>query len=126
METVGRDCEDDDSKLPDAIKPDKFGFLLQDHFHASLEVAEDVLRVRRAKDLERSMKWARMIRKWDFVDRHRKTKLEKRVIKGVPESARGFAWWELSGAKEYQKKYPNYLNLPVDSVNEITVDEVAP
>jgi hypothetical protein len=46
------------------------------------------------------------------------------IIQGIPEAARGYAWYRISGAIDISKDYPDLSILNTDRLDERTVDEV--
>lgn len=58
------------------------------------------------RDNARLQKWEDMLSRWDFVLRSRKERLKARVRKGIPDCLRTKVWYDLSGADEEKKKFP--------------------
>lgn len=115
-----RALEIEDAKL----KPDRFGFIIMDNFHRSLPLSDEVVRLRAAIEEERSVKWNQMIGNWAFMTNFRMGKVVSRVKKGIPDSARPFAWYRLSNGPEVKRSLGPYTAISTSKLTEFIVEEV--
>ena len=95
---------------------DKYGFFLTDTFHKTLGKSPEEVEQRNVKERERTSKWLRMLKKWDFVCKFRQTKLKRRIRKGIPNTIRSWAWFHISNSQKYREKYPDLSKLRVDNI----------
>ena len=98
------------------ILHDKYGFYLTDSFQKMLGKSPEEVGQRNAKEQERTTKWLRMLKNWDFVCKYRKAKLKRRIRKGIPNIVRAWAWFHISGAQLYKDKYPDVSKLDVAGI----------
>ena len=116
-EDVGRKRPANVITGPDGeILHDKYGFFLTDTFHKMLGKSPEEVDQRNAKERERTSKWVRMIKRWDFVCKYRSSKLKRRIRKGIPNTIRAWAWLRISGTQKFRDKYPDPNKLNVDTV----------
>ena len=120
----------EESNLTEAVEPveeikenhiDRYGFITTDRFHRSKTVPVNLIATRRETEIERTRKWIKMMKKWDKFSA---AKLKSRIRKGIPDVARGFAWFRLSGGAKYKLKYPNLADLDRLELDPIVLDEV--
>jgi hypothetical protein len=71
----------DDDNLEYVLK-DRYGFFVTDKYHKYLEVPVDLREKRKEKESERTRKWMKMIKKWDFYFKTRFEKIKNRTRKG--------------------------------------------
>lgn len=130
--TTTEDAQDTEEESPRSTgrgfsgSKDRWGFLNSDEFHKFLELPADALKARKAKENDRAKKWIKMMKNWKkyAVDGAKHGKLNRRVRKGIPDAMRGYAWYEVCGAVEVKKKYPDPWKIDVSVVSETTIDEV--
>ena len=102
----------DDLKAMGFLPVDRFGFFVEDggddndennadltqmlpgYRSSSIIISDVELRRRNEKEFERERKWIEMIREWPNVS---KKVLKRRIKKGIPDSARAFAWVQACG-----------------------------
>lgn len=100
---------------------DRYGFITTDRFHRSKAVSSNLIATRRETEIERTRKWIKMMKKWD---KYSASKLKSRIRKGIPDVARGFAWFKLSGGATYKSKYPNLAELDRLELDPLVLDEI--
>lgn len=111
--------------VDETTSKDRYGFYVNDDFHKSLSITPQEMEARRIKEAERAEKWMRMIKKgFPFLYKYRKAKLKRRVRKGIPDTIRSVAWYNLSGAEGFRSKLPPIANIDTDSLTERVVDEI--
>lgn len=118
---------------------DRYGFIIgASSFHQHKAIEEEEARKRKEKETTREKKWLKMLRRWDFTQKYRLAKLERRIRKGIPEGFRGVMWYKILEAAAYSpqdlaakntlpNRYPNVYDitcLPIDKVPMQTLDEV--
>ena len=106
---------------------DRWGFLVTDEFHQFLKLPPEVIEQRRNKEGERSLKWVKMMKKWQKykANGEKYDKMKRRTRKGIPDSLRGFAWYEGCGAKSIKEKIPDPWKIDTSNISEVTIDEVS-
>jgi len=103
---------------------DRWGFYVNDDFHKSLSITPEEMEARRVKEAERAKKWMRMIEKgFPFLYKYRKAKLKRRVRKGIPDTVRSVAWFNLSGAADFRQKI-SIESIDTATLTERVVDEI--
>lgn len=126
----GQNTEEEESSLSTGRgfsgSKDRWGFLNSDEFHKFLEPSPEMTVQRKAKESERTKKWIKMMKNWQkYCSNGAKyEKMKRRSRKGVPDAVRGYAWYEVCGAEEVKKKYPDPWKIDVAVVSETTIDEV--
>ena len=107
---------------------DRWGVLITDEFPKYLQLTPEEIALRKEKEAERALKWVKMKKNWPkyCFGGAKYTKLKRRARKGIPDSVRGFAWFQLCGANQVQEKYPNPWAINVSTVSETVIDEVGP
>ena len=122
--TSTRVSEDSEFKS-DGVHVDHYGFYVDDHHHQSLEVSERTILTRKEKEKERTKKWIKMLKNWDFTETYRKEKLKRRVRKGICDNVRGLAWTKLSQAWRYRKQCPDLDSLNMSDLPDAARDDVS-
>ena len=104
---------------------DRYGFIKEDGIDQMPDVDKDKAdKKRNAKENVRNTKWGRMKGKWQRCTTIRKEKLRRRVRKGIPDAARCWAWFKLSGADDFQLLYPDLSVFDVGALDEKIRDEI--
>lgn len=113
-------------QIPSLTTPtDRYGFFLSDEFHQFLKVPLETATKRKAKELERTKKWLKMVKYWGSEHILVKTrKMKQRIRKGIPDCLRGYMWYQLSGARQSKARFHDLSQLDIASVNERTLDEI--
>jgi hypothetical protein len=135
----------DDENLEYVLK-DRYGFFVTDKYHKYLEISVDLKEQRREKESERTRKWMKMIKKWDFYFKTRFEKIKNRTRKGVfflpffpflsffsplptyllgiPDSVRGFVWYQYASGETVKAKFPDVRQLQVENLPTIVIEEI--
>jgi hypothetical protein len=104
---------------------DRFGFFVTDKFHKHKDISSEVKNQRKAKESERSRKWIKMIKNWDkYSGPSRIEKLKTRTRKGIPDVARGYAWYHFVHGEDVKKKYPDVRQINTSDLSTVVIDEV--
>ena len=105
---------------------DRWGFMNCDDFHKFLALPEEEIQERKAKESDRLKKWIKMKKNWQkYCSTGAKYfKLKRRSRKGIPDAMRGFAWYEVSGAKNSKLLFPNLSKIDISTVSVTCADEV--
>eukprot|EP01113_Clastostelium_recurvatum_P040329 TRINITY_DN6268_c0_g1_i1.p1 TRINITY_DN6268_c0_g1~~TRINITY_DN6268_c0_g1_i1.p1 ORF type:complete len:471 (+),score=151.22 TRINITY_DN6268_c0_g1_i1:3-1415(+) len=86
---------------PAITKADRYGHIIDTaKASPSPESAFADTRAALKLELERSTKWAKMMKKWDTVKAKKGEVLRRRVYKGIPDCVRGEAWKRLAAVDE--------------------------
>ncbi len=106
---------------------DRWGFLVSDEFHRHLQLTPEEVALRKEKESERALKWVKMKGNWTkyCATGPKYAKMKRRARKGIPDSVRGFAWFQLCGAMKVKKKFPNPWAIDTTNVSETVIDEVS-
>ena len=130
--TSGDESTDQEETTPTianyrSLPKDRWGFMNCDDFHKFLALPPEVIEERKEKESDRLKKWIKMKKNWlKYCNTGAKYfKLKRRSRKGIPDAMRGFAWYEVCGAKNSKLLYPNLSLIDVGSVNATCVDEVS-
>lgn len=109
---VNSDNDEDDLDLGNRIT-DRYGFFVTDKFHQGYagEITEAESRAIREKEISRTKKWIKMIKNWQkhFIYKGEsesselipfnagfiKSKLKRRIRKGIPDNLRGSIWIQI-------------------------------
>lgn len=78
-----------------------------------IQISEEEQRRRKEKEFHRERKWLEMIRDWSTFSQEHKKKLKRRIEKGIPDSARAFAWMDACDVEmaRSEKNFEYYLNI---------------
>jgi len=107
------------------ILKDRYGFYVSDQFHQQLQITPDVVKFRRNKETERTKKWLDMIQHWSKFYKHdKKSKLNRRVRKGIPDAVRGLVWQRLINIDAVKEKIPNPYEIDTGSLCKNVIDEI--
>ena len=103
---------------------DRYGFILSNdsiEFHRTEEQKRELIE----KETERTKKWIKMIKRWDYTLTHRGNKLRERLRKGIPDALRSDVWCKLSRINDMKQLYPNKFHITQPTnLTELTIDEI--
>ncbi|KAJ1390824.1 hypothetical protein B484DRAFT_408903 [Ochromonadaceae sp. CCMP2298] len=118
------DDVDIEGSRPKAV--DRYGFLCSDAFHQAHQLPPAVLHARRQKEAERTLKWVKMIKKWETYGPGgaKNFKLKRRVRKGIPDAIRGLVWYRMSDAEQGRLLFPDIDMIDTSNVPAQVIDEV--
>ena len=85
-EIADNDADDQSSDDGAYIEVDRYGFYVDDKYHHGIVLSQEEISLRREKEVERTKKWLKMINKWSFTVAMRKSKLKRRIRKGIPDN----------------------------------------
>mmetsp|Transcript_11856 Transcript_11856/g.26597 ORF Transcript_11856/g.26597 Transcript_11856/m.26597 type:complete len:300 (+) Transcript_11856:152-1051(+) len=118
------DDVDIEGSRPKAV--DRYGFLCSDAFHQAHQLPPAVLHARRQKEAERTLKWVKMIKKWETYGPGgaKNFKLKRRVRKGIPDAIRGLVWYRMSDAEQGRLLFPDIDMIDTSNVPAQVIDEI--
>lgn len=89
------------------VKLDRYGWLMNDIKISKEE--EKLTKKDAAKEFERSIKWNKMIQKWDYWLKKKMNKVLKRIDNGIPDAIRFKVWCLILESDHYKEMYPKTM-----------------